>query len=673
MTLLERATALGVVATVPLVLVLLVVATALRWPVATVAVIGWMLVWGVAGIVAVRRRRRTWRLAALDPQVGRLRNRAVSAHPQTSTLGLAPASHDLALSGTVQNVAAGSLAEVEAYAVHSGSPLALRALALHVTAARLEAQRLVELANAPEPMRSVALGDVDADAVVALLRALSAHAEPTPGLTEAAFSLLAEHVDAVSASRAAEAARLCVENGRVELAALVAVRAPADWRRTLLAADLIDARIDPRRWEQAIGVLYDAAGLEPLQLREGEGSPFERVYVDAPTGSVGGPLVSVIMTAWKPGPATHAAVRSVLHQTWADLELLIVDDASGVEYDHVFDQLAALDPRVRVIRAADNGGTYRRRDDGISAARGELVAFHDADDLSHPRRLEIQARWLLAHPQAAACVTTALRMGDDVVFSQPRGLDLRLCEPSIMIRSSLLATVGAFDSVRAGGDVEFRERIARVTGRDVAVVRTAAPLTLQRWDASSLSGGDFAAGWSHPARLVYRSSHAWARRTGAPIPVAPARLRGVRPSERTLDTVILVDARVGTAGATALGRASRALRSAIAQGRSIGIMHSPGPVGRSHERDLCSDYHKLVAAGAHELIAADDPVSAASAIVLEADAVLGLSARCGLRVDELRVVGSLGKVPAAELAALGGAVLGAGHGVRVRTAVQALA
>jgi len=658
-TLLERATAVGALATLPFVAILLVVAVAVRWPVATVTVLVWSLVWTIAGVIAVRRRRRSWVAASLDPQRGRLRRPALHVHPQTSSLNLAPSAASAALSGTVQNLAARPLDEVEAFAIHSGSVPAIRALAMNATAARLEAERLVALCAAPDFVRTVAVGDGDADAVVALLRALDAHPEPVEGLRETAFALLARHAASVSEQRCAEAARLCIESGRRGLAREFAARTRSDWRRSLLAADLVDVDEAPQLWEHAVGVLYDAAGMEPLHVRSGAGSAFERLSVDAASQTARGPVVSVVMTTWRPAAATRAAVHSVLRQTWADLELIIVDDASGPEFDDELAALAHLDERVRVVRSPTNGGTYRRRDDGIAAAQGTFIAFHDSDDLSHPRRLEVQARWLESHPAAPACVTTALRLSDTLRFSQPRGLDLRLCEPSLMVRASVLARVGSFDNVRAGGDVEFRERIASVTGHDVTVIRTAAPLTLQRWDSSSLSGGDFASGWAHPARLAYRSAHAWARRAAKPVPSAPARLRGVEPQPALLDFVIIVDARRGSASAVALSRSRRLLMRMLTEGRSIGIMHSPGPLRGQQEREFCDAYHELIVAGAYEIIAADHEAFAPVGVVLDADSLVGVSERCGLRVERVHLVGSWGSVPRGELNELAAAAIGA--------------
>jgi hypothetical protein len=96
----------------------------------------------------------------------------------------------------------------------------------------------------------------------------------------------------------------------------------------------------------------------------------------------GAPRFSVVIPTFGEGPALQRAVDSALAQTCQDLEILVVDDAgdppAGVEDD----------PRVRVLTRAANGGIGAARNTGIGVARGDWLAFLDADDLWCPRRLE---------------------------------------------------------------------------------------------------------------------------------------------------------------------------------------------------------------------------------------------------------------------------------------------
>ena len=97
----------------------------------------------------------------------------------------------------------------------------------------------------------------------------------------------------------------------------------------------------------------------------------------------------------------RAAIASVRAQTYAQWELVLLDDASPDP--HVARVLAAAardEPRIRVLRRASNGGIAIASDEIVAHSRGELVAFLDHDDLLHPRALEVAARAVAADPRA---------------------------------------------------------------------------------------------------------------------------------------------------------------------------------------------------------------------------------------------------------------------------------
>lgn len=99
------------------------------------------------------------------------------------------------------------------------------------------------------------------------------------------------------------------------------------------------------------------------------------------------PSVSVVIPAYNREATIGTAIRSVLWQTAAPLEVLVVDDGS---VDSTVEQVSAInDPRVRLIKQA-NSGVSAARNTGIAAAAGDWVAFQDSDDEWLPRKLELQ-------------------------------------------------------------------------------------------------------------------------------------------------------------------------------------------------------------------------------------------------------------------------------------------
>ena len=94
-----------------------------------------------------------------------------------------------------------------------------------------------------------------------------------------------------------------------------------------------------------------------------------------------GSLISVVVPAWRAEKTLAVALDSVLAQTWREIEVLVVDDASPDGTLALAESYAARDARVRVIAQEKNGGVSKARNRGVREARGEWIAFLDSDDL----------------------------------------------------------------------------------------------------------------------------------------------------------------------------------------------------------------------------------------------------------------------------------------------------
>jgi glycosyltransferase involved in cell wall biosynthesis len=119
------------------------------------------------------------------------------------------------------------------------------------------------------------------------------------------------------------------------------------------------------------------------------------------------PLVTVIIPTYNYGELLRPAVKSVLDQTYTNLELLIIDDCSPVPSIEGIRDLVEADPRVRVIRNEKNLNVSGARNVGITQARGELIALLDHDDGWLPLKLEKEVE-LMRDPQYAACITDTI-------------------------------------------------------------------------------------------------------------------------------------------------------------------------------------------------------------------------------------------------------------------------
>lgn len=115
--------------------------------------------------------------------------------------------------------------------------------------------------------------------------------------------------------------------------------------------------------------------------------------------------VSVLLPVYNGSRYLEGAARGILNQTWRDLELLVLDDGSTDDSSRIANGLN--DPRVRVLRSESNRGLAATLNRGLEAATADIVARQDADDLSHPTRLERQVKFLNTHPDVGLVGTQA--------------------------------------------------------------------------------------------------------------------------------------------------------------------------------------------------------------------------------------------------------------------------
>ena len=104
-----------------------------------------------------------------------------------------------------------------------------------------------------------------------------------------------------------------------------------------------------------------------------------------PSGSH--PLISVIVPVYKVEPYLDKCVRSIVGQTYTNLEIILVDDGSPDNCPAMCDEWAEKDSRIKVIHKA-NGGLSDARNAGLVVASGELIGFVDSDDWIEPEMYE---------------------------------------------------------------------------------------------------------------------------------------------------------------------------------------------------------------------------------------------------------------------------------------------
>ncbi len=109
------------------------------------------------------------------------------------------------------------------------------------------------------------------------------------------------------------------------------------------------------------------------------------------------PAVSILLPARDEERYLPAALDSIFRQTFTDWELVAVDDGSRDTTPAILAAAVRSDPRVRLLRPSSRGLTAALNA-GLEACRAPLIARMDADDISHPRRLETQVAFLTQNP-----------------------------------------------------------------------------------------------------------------------------------------------------------------------------------------------------------------------------------------------------------------------------------
>jgi glycosyltransferase involved in cell wall biosynthesis len=168
------------------------------------------------------------------------------------------------------------------------------------------------------------------------------------------------------------------------------------------------------------------------------------------------PVVSVMMPVYNAERYVGKAVESILGQSFGDFELLILDDGSTDGSLEVLRGYAQRERRIR-LTSRPNRGLVDSRNELLDAARSDLVACMDADDISLPDRLEKQVAYLREHPD---CVL----VGSRVTIIDPDGQPLRIMGQHLTHEAIDAALMNAEGQIIYNPSVVFRKQVAQQVG-----------------------------------------------------------------------------------------------------------------------------------------------------------------------------------------------------------------
>jgi glycosyltransferase involved in cell wall biosynthesis/2-polyprenyl-3-methyl-5-hydroxy-6-metoxy-1,4-benzoquinol methylase len=246
-----------------------------------------------------------------------------------------------------------------------------------------------------------------------------------------------------------------------------------DWRIPLRKELGVEYRLDPTHETEytldSFAAEMDEAGLSVTHLEVHWGEIWAEC---APVGAPAAPRVSVIMSTHNDAKYLPLAMESILQQTFADFECIIINDASMDDTAEILHRYP--DPRIRVVHHERNVGLTRSLNEALALCRGAYVARMDGDDIALPDRFTKQVAFLDEHLEVGLVGTAFMYIdgdsavtGSEPVFVTDEEIRSRLLKHNcfghgtVMVRRALLQAVGGYDeSFRFSQDYDLWLRIA---------------------------------------------------------------------------------------------------------------------------------------------------------------------------------------------------------------------
>lgn len=178
------------------------------------------------------------------------------------------------------------------------------------------------------------------------------------------------------------------------------------------------------------------------------------------------PLVSVLMPVFNAQRFLQESIQSILSQSLLNFELVIIDDGSVDDSYKIIEYFCSIDKRVRGYKQNNNGISYTRNK-LLKLADAELIAWMDADDISHPERLEKQYAYFQSHKGCIAIGASTIMIdedGDEIFeWNAPlthteiddfhlEGKGGAIIFPSSMMRKDIVCGLGGFNESLTGAE-----------------------------------------------------------------------------------------------------------------------------------------------------------------------------------------------------------------------------
>lgn len=274
--------------------------------------------------------------------------------------------------------------------------------------------------------------------------------------------------------------------------------------------------IDQKKWIENINQYLSYFNIPPLKFKSSN-IDFDRIFLEVEgkkSTEVDGPLVTICMSCYNVEHYVELAVRSLLRQTYKNIEILLFDDKSKDGTYDILLKLKKLDDRIRLVKNTVNQGTYITRNQAFKMAKGKYFTVLDGDDFALSNRIEMQVKHLENNIDHVGVVFKWVRMSINGKFEFRAWLGgnyLHEAVATMMIRRDLaIQKAGYWDSVRFAADTEYQYRLKRIFGNETlptldlpACISLSHPESLTN---DKITGINTAVKGLSPIRLAYRES-----------------------------------------------------------------------------------------------------------------------------------------------------------------------
>jgi len=169
-------------------------------------------------------------------------------------------------------------------------------------------------------------------------------------------------------------------------------------------------------------------------------------------------MISVIMSVYNAEKYLKKAIESILDQSFDDFEFIIIDDKSQDSSADIISRYSKKDQRIKYFKNRENKGLTFSLNKGLKLAHGDYIARMDADDISHPKRLEKQYTYLQKNNDIALLGTAAYNIDEKGEVISNRNVPLSFEEikenikmvnpiihPSVMFRKKDIIDIGCYN------------------------------------------------------------------------------------------------------------------------------------------------------------------------------------------------------------------------------------